>query len=668
MSSGSVDDMTPVDDDTDDELAPGSSVPVGITIAYKRQEQGFNEEKMLHTTHTSSSSKKKKPNSSTKKKKKMEESQRKSKSFQVLLESAAIYATCLILPTILAFLYNWYDAWKYERETGTVLPEEESLWHAYVVSSPNYQYFLDSVYKPLSDHACVAAGSESSYTWSLFASMMERTGICPGVLNENAKRKRSVLSDDVAAYTDVFTIAVCSFFLAFIRLAIIRCTVPINDADTLEALVRNKSVHLLSSDYVVTPTATPLTKPRKTKRLPEAAKIPFMVPDLHDAAGTNQDDYDNNELFGFNIDATTDREEDPFLRFHPFATGAPVSTDAVVSVHTKKLGRVVERESVAADRTSLMPNLPSMTGMDGFDTALLLSLAVSEDEPVAEHRDRIYAAPRYATALFRLAYSTAAAAIALYYFRDADFWPWFVSGHGQTAKCWDLSGGLTVGMDSDFDQRNAVLKRYFLLQASYHWHSGAFHVLSLLTLILHPTKHAPRRFVSFRKGSDAYVRSLAQHILSVGLIAVAYIFSSLRRLGAIGLFAFDVSSWFLHLLQVCINAPEDSRWRRHEYISRIYWGLVIPSFVVTRFGIWPAIWYSATFESSQWLTQLEKTLWLGSAALLRNVFHLLMVILHALSVIYFRRLLNHSHLKRILRQSDDPFAVARKNAPPFQMS
>jgi TLC domain len=212
---------------------------------------------------------------------------------------------------------------------------------------------------------------------------------------------------------------------------------------------------------------------------------------------------------------------------------------------------------------------------------------------------------------------------------------------------------LAVAVDSDFDQRNFYLKQYFLWQASYHWHSAAFHILSMLILLLHPTKHAPHRFLTLQKGTTLYLRRLLQHALAVALIGIAYIFSSLRRLGAIGLFAFDVSSCCLHLLQLCINAPstaeKDSRRRRTSTIARlVFWLLVVPSFVLARFVIWPAIWYSATFESSDWLRQLEKTLWPGSAALIRYAIHGLMAALQVLSVIYFHRLFHHDHLRRVL--------------------
>lgn len=719
-SNDSIDNATPVDenevDDDDESLLLGAGgmgaavVPVGITIAYKRQVQGFTPEKMHQTTrsnginnknasasskyYTSGSLKNthKNANAPINKNKLL----RKSRSLQMFLESAAIYAGCLILPTLLAYFYSLYDSWSYKRETGTVLPIEESLWYIYVASSPNYQWLSNAIYHPLIDtistsstyrwftnsvtrrtidYLCVddyyynynnldssqidndsstSSSLVSSYAWSLVATTLVKAGVCP--LPHDAdyltSRRRSVLSDDVSAYTDAFTIAVCSFLLALVRIAIIRMTVPIENSDTLEAMVRCKSVHLLSSDYILTPVSTPL-RCRPMSRLVNNTNdsllpiLPSLLPPLPNTV--SQDDLDNSEMFGYNIDGNTDRDEDPPVRMQAFAVGAPLL------VKPELMG---ESLMMQHDEFDEVIDESPVHRHDSFGSDLLNSLTAAAEAATEEDgivsgsntNNRLYAAPRYATALFRLMYCTAATGIALYYFREADFWPWFVFGHGKTAKCWDLSGGLTVGMDSDFDQRNAVLKRYFLWQASYHWHSGAFHILSLLILLLHPTKHAPKRLKSFRRGSKAYVRSLFQHVLAVALIAAAYIFSSLRRLGAIGLFAFDVSSWFLHLLQVCINAPEDSRWRRNFMIAVVYWGLVIPSFVVTRFSMWPAIWYSATFESKVWLLQLERTLWPGSAALFRNIFHVLMVIVHTMSFIYFRRLFNHPHLKRILRK------------------
>ena len=632
--SGSVDPVTTLggtssqEEDGEDRLmTAGGTVPVGVTIAYQRREKGLKDETMRRTPKgtPSTSAKKKSSRSSAKKSGKKhhhhegEEEHNKSTSFQVFVESAAIYFTCLLLPTVLGYLYSIYDVWQYERTTGGVVledvQEEVSTYDQY------YHWLTSSVYDPVASYMCddgsSGGGGEASYSyaWSLVSPLITKTGFCPSASDLlAAEEKRSVLSDDVSAWTDVFTIAVCSFLLAVVRIAIVQYTVPMEDADKLEAMVRVKSDHILRSSYLLTPTGTPQAK-RTIQQIPEEEKSALMVPGLNSNAGADagaaiQED----EMFGVNIDASEREDEDP-------------STRDMLGVN------------------------PSMTSQEdkSFDSALLPDEA-SASPPQSQRRNRMYAAPRYATAVFRLLFSTCTAAIALIYFRGADFWPWYVLGHGSTAKCWDLSGGMSVGMDSDFDQRNAVLKRYFLWQASYHWHSGAFHILSLLILLLHPTKHAPRRFLSFQNSSTAYVKSLTQHMSSVALIAVAYVFSSLRRLVAIGMFAFDVSSWFLHLLQVCINAPEDSRLKRREIVSSVYWVLVIPSFVVARFMIWPAIWYSAAFESTFWLTQLEKTLWPGSAALLRNTIHFFMAIVLAMSVIYFRRLLTHQQLQRFLRR------------------
>jgi hypothetical protein len=46
---------------------------------------------------------------------------------------------------------------------------------------------------------------------------------------------------------------------------------------------------------------------------------------------------------------------------------------------------------------------------------------------------------------------------------------------------------------------------------------------------------------------------------------------------------------------------------------------------------------------------LERTLWPGSALQFRSIIHILMVILQVFTVIYFRRLLNHPHLKCVVR-------------------
>jgi hypothetical protein len=71
----------------------------------------------------------------------------------------------------------------------------------------------------------------------------------------------------------------------------------------------------------------------------------------------------------------------------------------------------------------------------------------------------------------------------------------------------------------------------------------------------------------------------------------------------------------------------------------VFWICVIPSFVLTRFWIWPLLWYSAIFESQSWLKQFEQTLWPGSANIFRSLCHICMSLLLAFSLVCFTKLL-----------------------------
>lgn len=189
--------------------------------------------------------------------------------------------------------------------------------------------------------------------------------------------------------------------------------------------------------------------------------------------------------------------------------------------------------------------------------------------------DRLFTAPRYATAVFRLLYCIGSCTCALVWLRDASWFPVAVGGSGATRNCWDLKGGVCVESDSvDFDQHNAVLRKYFLVQASYHFHSWTTHWVSLFVLWW-----CGQSIVSIRKSMVSYWRALLQHLLALAMIGACYFFSSLRRLGAIGIFALDVSSLFVHLLQLCINAPTDSWLHDPQVIAWIHRGLVIPIFL-----------------------------------------------------------------------------------------
>ena len=207
------------------------------------------------------------------------------------------------------------------------------------------------------------------------------------------------------------------------------------------------------------------------------------------------------------------------------------------------------------------------------------------DDVDLQNTDQLFTAPRYATAVFRLLYCLGSCICAMVWLRNANFFPPSVGGSGTTRHCWDLKGGValeSVNMTLD-DPHNAVLRKYFLVQASYHLHSWATHWMSVLVLWWYGGggDSGTSSLVSLRKSMRSYWRALFQHVLALAMIGVCYFFSSLRRLGAIGIFALDVSSLFVHLLQLCINAPPSNSWlyNRPRVIAWIHRGLVIPMFL-----------------------------------------------------------------------------------------
>ena len=468
-----------------------------------------------------------------------------------------MYLGCLILPSLLGYVYQLYlnqfhDAPAIVKQVSSS-PAAASLSES--AYSYGYYYYESLVNRVCPDPSDVDPTSYSAY-------------LCPTLPQETARYPQLYSQD--TAWSDIQMISLLSLLLALWRGLLVHYLVP-RDYESIEALLRCKSSHLLSSDYSLGP-----------------------------------NNASRHSVLGFDEEIEWD-DEDIGLRFDES-----------------------ERELSPEPRNGSAGQQPQVVLLSNPD---------------------VYSAPRFATAVFRLLYTASAVILAYISFHGADFWPWFVLGSGSTKSCWDLSGGLTLGMDSDFDQCNSTLKRYFLWQASYHWHSGAFHVWSIAMLLKNPNG-APRRFLTMQSSSANYLRSMMQHVLLLAAIGAAYIFSSLRRLGAIGMFAFDVSSCFLHLLQICTNAPEHSWWRQPKVVGRVYYWLVLPSYIATRLVIWPLLWYSATFESDKWLRQFEHQLVPGSARILKGVMHALMTILMSMTVIHFKRLCKHNQVQRALQKVD----------------
>ena len=155
-------------------------------------------------------------------------------------------------------------------------------------------------------------------------------------------------------------------------------------------------------------------------------------------------------------------------------------------------------------------------------------------------------AQRYASALFRMLYTSITSISAFYLLRNADFWPVYLGGKptSSTSNCWDLSWGIAFAcVDQDFDHYNSPLRYYFVVQASYQIQSLFFHFVVFLI-----------RAWKFRKSWTDFLRIVAEHIIALALLPGRFLFSSWRWLCAVAMFALDASGLFLHLLQLCLNS------------------------------------------------------------------------------------------------------------------
>lgn len=519
-------------------------------------------------------------------------------SWRVFLEACAIYVACVFSPTLIGYLLDLYRA--YQSSQSALLFEEtlpaEKSWTEYYTELASYAKDETQNY--------LCASTEDSQSWAYF---LGASWMCVPKENPNA---RVFLWSPDAQWTDLGTVAFLSLTLAAIRLLILLVFVPLKEPDRLSAVIRCKSIHLLSRDYQLTPNGTPKISRKPAAPLISGADLSnLQLPDLagrNDVSNTG--DYDDNSHLGLSLDDT--QEDDiPFEEMSP----PPPLPSPAPPIDEMEFPSEVENPSIVINDR-----------VEGFNSG-----------------------PRLATASFRLVYSGLVAAVAFYFFSSYEFWPVHVGGTGKTAKCWDLSGGLSVGgVDGDFDAHNTALRRYYLQQASYHWHSGAFHLLSVLVVLTRPRE---KRLDWIRDSTSSYSRSFLQHSVAILLLSTTYVFSSLRRLGAIGMFSFDVSSFFLHLLQVCMNSPKSTLLRNTRLIGFIYRFLVLPSFVHCRFVVWPVLWWSALMESKKWLAQLDRILFPGASLWLQALWHSCMLGAMVLNGVYLRRLLNHPHLSRIIR-------------------
>lgn len=526
-------------------------------------------------------------------------------AWKLFCEGSILYLAACLLPTLLGYLgylYHYY----YEYAPG-VVADTESLpgsWSEYSWE------MVDYTRTEAKSYVCPTDSTTSEDSWATYLGLT--TWLC---LEEETGGHAFLWSPD-AQWTDLGTVAFLSATLAVVRVLILVAVAPITDSAQLSAVIRVKSVHMLSRDYQLTPNGTPIvTRKTLAPTLSKSALTALLLPDIALPDTGYDDGYgEDGEDIGLELDGS--------LRNLGAEVNLPVRNDPW---------------------SSPPPPPPHVDVPDALEY-----LNDLDDPRRMEVNDRVAASsskPRLATAVFRLVYSGVISAVAFYYFASAEFWPVYVGGSGHTKKCWDLSGALSVGgVDGDFDEQNTTLRRYYLQQASYHWHSGAFHLLSLLLVLTRPGE---RRLGWFRASSSSYQRSFLQHAIAVLLISTTYVFSSLRRLGAIGMFSFDVSSFFLHLLQVCMNSEKASLLRKALWITFVYQVLVLPTFLYCRFIVWPIVWWSALTESHKWLEQIDRMLFPGASFWLQTLWNTCMAGSMLLNCIHLRRLVNHPHLRQI---------------------
>jgi len=582
-------------------------------------------------------------------------------SWRILFEGAALYMFCMILPNLL----------------GTISRLFLIVWREGVV-----------VFYQMPSYICSQV-------------ILHEWKTCQKYLPDNAQSEptnASVLAPD-AGISDFAIVILLSLSMAVTRVSLVHFLVPnYKQPKRLEALVRCKSMHLLSSSYSGSVTPTKSSRIKSFEYGPSNAMAGFCLPNLKSKEELGCED----EVFDYQFKTTNDLVLKPKF---PLRTLSRLDDDINVSPSYMNKDPRIQKEECEKnspdkdqfrieeiwsfeenfsqnekydDDESQFPAPAVSSGLLTSTSAQNLQDLLEQAAPVpsslalqqeslqnltkTETTDRIFAAPKYATAVFRLIFCLLSCLIGFCYFREANFWPPAVGGTGNTKNCWDLS---SVGVDlmhtdfdivdSDFDSYNPLLRRYYLIQASYHFHSAVFHVLTsiLLWFVSKSSKKkelslSPRLFGYVQMGIFTLynVRIFFQHMFSLVLILGTYLFSSTRRLGVIAMFSFDASSLFLHLLQLGINAPRQrTSWSRKSIMLILYRFLVVPAFCYARFYVFPfVVGYSAMEESQDWLQQLENMLMPGTAKFIHGFFVIAFLLFMLMNLVYFWRLLNHPHV------------------------
>jgi len=467
--------------------------------------------------------------------------------------------------------------------------------------------------------------------------------------------------------TTITTLLFLTFLLAIVRIWFVHMLVPEGLTDTLklEAMTRVKSTHLLcSASYTF---GTSNSSNRDNGSMDNNRNCSIINND-------NRGAIVRNKLLGM-YDRIRISLSQRWYTLRPSVRRA-LDLRKASSIYNDDR----QEQQQLYPHSMSMPALRRTSISSSIPTTTLLST------------QQIFMAPRFATATFRLLYTSISCISALVLFQSAEWWPTYVFGtHPQasTRNCWDLSGSFIL-LDDDINDdtnnvgsRSGALRYFFLAQVAFQLHSLCFHFVSILLLLLYGgagrssavvgctennssdgnqrnnlsrkqnqqplhKQRRRRRLVSLKSSTQSYFRPMMEHIIVLALLIGAYLFSGLRRLGAVAIFNMELSSSALQLLQVCIYSPEKSILRKRKVVLFVHRVLTIPTFIYCRLFVMPfVLWRSALFESHEWLEQIEKVFSLEWSRRLYALFNGSLCLIFVLNLVLFRRLLFHPHLKQI---------------------
>ena len=630
-----------------------------------------------------------------------------------LLRGILIYAFCVSAPVIFGIIVKWYENY------FVVMEQHNDDYYYYentkqsTTTSPTSGTggsFSDPYSSTSSSTTTTPNSSHSTSSFSIQTIYNLITKIIFNIENHTNMNMTTKVSTFLSYYSaDAQFIIIAAIVQSIIRVILVHLLVPRYFVPKrFAAFVRNKSTHLLSSNVYEWSKENDLSNSFCEKNSGQPSN--FNNNSGIRSSGIRSSSISNNKQPQNRRRELSKKVITQYVSDAWVSTGHSIRRSLGHETDATSPTRIAQSSSTRIDQNDF-PKLPSLCGKN--------TRSSNVKRPTSRHdknnnngidSTRIFAAPRFATAIFRLLCCTLSCVWALTHFRTASFWPVWVGGSdvGSTKHCWDLSGTVdsqifvmkhskqndfnnyyeqdaTINaflggsgvyptaatksasnndsMDVDFDNQNSALRYFFLGQASYQLQSLCFHILSMILLLFYggmkdsnnkasrsnEERSKKKEFIiSARSTFKSYVRPCVEHSVYFILTISTFFFSALRRLGCICIFALEVSSLSVQLLQICINAPESSRLRNPHVIKFVHRYLAIPIFVYARFFILPfVVQYSSAFESFNWLRQIDHAFMPGCGRIIYGFFNGTLLFAFGLNFIYLRRLIFHPHVKDI---------------------